>query len=851
MTRIHSIRGNSRIWCLLVFLFIVLSDAFAFTSTLMTRTPGRLAARSPTHASPHKSRHKGIRNKPICGSLHSSSSLHMVLTTPESIIEQASTQKLIDDLIDECVRTSARRPIMLQFDPSSNWIWKRWKGTIFSETWDSVIRRMAYATAVLVLCHSFPHVKNWLSGFGILWGHLLTVTTFTLTFFVNQSYSLWRKCYELSRRLQGRLHDINLTLAAHAVRKPPTNPNEPSTYTAGSRQVLELVSRYIRLFNILTYGSFTRSHRPILTPRGMRRLVERGLMTASEREILVDAEIPATQRHTAVLLWIVRTFVEGREAGHFLGGAGFEEQILEKVHVTRAQYGAIGDELQGRLPLAYAHIVQVLVDIILWMYPWMGYASGMSPLIAIVGTGLLTVSYQGLFDLAKQFLDPYDNESYGKGEDPLVVDTLIAETNAGSVRWLNGLEQYPVSHQRIKEGDLSDMLLPVRGYTVDEAEEIEAERLRKERERFELKAREEVERRRLEEEARYLRAAAEAMIPAQAIEVAVDEGLLSQLEIAVQPKPTVNRGLQLPQMMERVNLGIGATVSEILSYMPSYGSSIAGDILPKGIPLAAEPATFAKVGLRDALATAAQTSVVSNIPTPMAPSVPNLDNINGNTSPGADNIEDLEKMKVIGSDATNEGGAKGLSDVKFIEETSANGEVTNDTEPLPVSDADSESTMEVVTLNDLALVDPLPIQDIAESAFPPYSETSTEKTALALEEEALAEKLEEEAILAAPPAADSIEILEKKEEPATSFANATSVVDELAVLEMDEPSNSTMVTENLALDEDIKPFVLVEGAATSNPLQDIIVPVAAENSNVGELYGPPLTGDDSANGYNP
>ena len=222
-----------------------------------------------------------------------------------------------------------------------------------------------------------------------------------------------------------------MTLAAHAVRKPPLNPNDPSTYSAGSRQVLELVSRYIRLFNILTYGSFTRSHRPILTPRGMRRLVERGLLTASEREILVDAEIPATQRHTAVLLWIVRTFVEGREAGHFLGGAGFEEQILEKVHVTRAQYGAIGDELQGRMPLAYAHIVQVLVDIILWMYPWMGYASGMSPLIAIIGTGLLTVSYQGLFDLAKQFLDPYDNESYGKGEDPLVVDTLIAETNAG------------------------------------------------------------------------------------------------------------------------------------------------------------------------------------------------------------------------------------------------------------------------------------------------------------------------------------------------------------------------------------------------------------------------------------
>jgi hypothetical protein len=54
----------------------------------------------------------------------SPSALHMVLTTPESIIEQASTVTLLDDLIDESVRTSARRPIMMQFDPSSGWVSK-------------------------------------------------------------------------------------------------------------------------------------------------------------------------------------------------------------------------------------------------------------------------------------------------------------------------------------------------------------------------------------------------------------------------------------------------------------------------------------------------------------------------------------------------------------------------------------------------------------------------------------------------------------------------------------------------------------------------------------------------------
>jgi hypothetical protein len=61
-------------------------------------------------------------------------------------------------------------------------------------------------------------------------------------------------------------------------------------------------------------------------------------------------------------------------------------------------------------------------------------------------------------DLAKQFLDPYDNEIYGKSEDPLVVDTLIAETNAGSVRWMHG---------HVESGDLSDYLLPLRGFPVN------------------------------------------------------------------------------------------------------------------------------------------------------------------------------------------------------------------------------------------------------------------------------------------------------------------------------------------------------------------------------------------------
>jgi len=288
-----------------------------------------------------------------------------------------------------------------------------------------------------------------------------------------------------------------------------------STYTEPARQALELMARYIRVFNLLTYASFTGSHRPLLTPQGMRRLVDRGIITEDERKVLSNVQVPVTQRHNVILLWMMRLFQDARRAGHIEGSDGFEQQFLEKCHVIRAQYGAIGDELAGRMPLAYAHIVQVLVDVILWMYPFMAFSTGMTPVLGVLGTGLLTMFYQGLFNLSKQFLDPYDNESYGKGEDPLCIDTLIAETNAGSVRWLNGLAEKPFAFEKIQNGDTLDYRLPLRGFTVEETDERE-EVARIEREK---KEEEEAERRRKEEEVQPVPAAAPILV------IELDEGL--------------------------------------------------------------------------------------------------------------------------------------------------------------------------------------------------------------------------------------------------------------------------------------------------------------------------------------
>jgi hypothetical protein len=42
----------------------------------------------------------------------------------------------------------------------------------------------------------------------------------------------------------------------------------------------------------------------------------------------------------------------------------------------------------------------------------MAVSTRMSTAVCVMGMGLLSLSYQGLFELAKQFLDPYDNETF-------------------------------------------------------------------------------------------------------------------------------------------------------------------------------------------------------------------------------------------------------------------------------------------------------------------------------------------------------------------------------------------------------------------------------------------------------
>ena len=109
----------------------------------------------------------------ISNSKKAATALQMVLSTPDTIIEQASTQKLLDTLLDESVRTQSRQPVMMQFNPKRSWIWRQWRGTVFSETWKSGLLNMALATFVVFLYGAYPSIKDLTQGFNILWGQFI------------------------------------------------------------------------------------------------------------------------------------------------------------------------------------------------------------------------------------------------------------------------------------------------------------------------------------------------------------------------------------------------------------------------------------------------------------------------------------------------------------------------------------------------------------------------------------------------------------------------------------------------------------------------------------------------------
>ncbi|KAL1523646.1 hypothetical protein AB1Y20_018581 [Prymnesium parvum] len=404
------------------------------------------------------------------------------------------TQDELRDVVEEAMATTVQAPIVPQFYPYRWWLWSQWHGTILRKVlprevlWNVMLvlvvwlaisfipqptqivkTRFGKAMAIQAASPLAQSLMKSLASVDKVWMLASGLISFTLSFFLSQSYALWRTVYSVTRRVQGRLNDIGLLCATAAERNPD------GTYTEDAEDFLSTLARYIRLFNMLFYASVTKRFAPLRTPKGLAELVQQGALTSNERQALLQSSMG----HNAVLGWLSTLFnsalSDGRMASNPTGGSTLSLQIAlqNKVVELRSTYASIEDELTGRMPLAYTQLVQIMVDLLIFCTPFalMHSVGGVG---AMVGTGLITLFHSSILNLAKMFLDPFNNDDYGDGAGISVnVATLLQETNIGSERWRRSASWVPEAARPIvRRAPLPrDEMSLATGEIIDEAEE--------------------------------------------------------------------------------------------------------------------------------------------------------------------------------------------------------------------------------------------------------------------------------------------------------------------------------------------------------------------------------------------
>lgn len=357
-----------------------------------------------------------------------------------------------------CMELPVQRTSVIEpFRTECSWLWRKWSGTVLVSTWKPALCSMAVGAflSIGVRVASQRHCplpSSWSATWQVfttpdpkhpviarllplagVWDKQLTLTSFVVTFFVGQALAFWRKCYENARSVASRLSDLLLMLAAHAARIGPRG-----AYTPAAKALLLSSARHSRLFHLLYWASVVRRYSAAGSNAGLRLLKERGHCTAAEVALL--EAIPQKQRHHAVASWLVAA---GEPSGADLNApptlVGMDVgQWIERCTALRSAYGKIGQSLAARMPIQYLHLVQILVDTLLFLAPFAMFARFGTAAVPLVG--MLVCFYRGLVTVSKSFLDPFGNANT---DVEIEVPVLVKEQFSASTRFLDAAAVLP------------------------------------------------------------------------------------------------------------------------------------------------------------------------------------------------------------------------------------------------------------------------------------------------------------------------------------------------------------------------------------------------------------------------
>jgi hypothetical protein len=187
------------------------------------------------------------------------------------------------------------------------------------------------------------------------------------------------------------------------------------------------------------------------------------------REFLLSTSLA----HDAVVGWLSVLFDSSVAAGRLgvsvarqsgTSPIAVQMSLQNKLVELRATYASIPDELSGRMPLAYVHLVQILTDLLVLATPF-ALAHSVGGFGAILGSAVITLFHSSIVNLAKLFLDPLNNEAEQRGGDPgiggISVATLLQETNIGSERWRRCATNVPTAAWRPPPAEEDQVPSPV------------------------------------------------------------------------------------------------------------------------------------------------------------------------------------------------------------------------------------------------------------------------------------------------------------------------------------------------------------------------------------------------------
>lgn len=155
----------------------------------------------------------------------------------------------------------------------------------------------------------------------------------------------------------------SMLCASRAERDPETNK-----YTPRATEALNDLASCIQLFNKLVWASFSKDFGVLLTPKGLSRMLSRGVMTRAQYDCLISIGSGGPQY--AALQWIYIRAMKGVEEGALPKTNTMERLLSQKVLDIRGVMGGLRGTLDGKIPLAYAQFVQILVDSFLLLAPF-------------------------------------------------------------------------------------------------------------------------------------------------------------------------------------------------------------------------------------------------------------------------------------------------------------------------------------------------------------------------------------------------------------------------------------------------------------------------------------------------